>query len=51
MTLEYREDGSGRVEPVATACPYCEESLEEYEGMADHLPCDDVPPTEEVVDR
>ena len=51
MTLDYRTDASGRTEPVATACVYCGESLDEGIGMAEHLPCDDVPPTEEVTCR
>ncbi|AGN33814.1 hypothetical protein HALG_00026 [Halorubrum virus CGphi46] len=50
MAIEYPEDASGRSEPVATGCPYCGEPLDEGIGMAEHLPCDDVPPTEEVFD-
>jgi len=50
MTIEYREDATGSSEPVATACVYCGEPLDEGIGMAEHLPCDDVPATEEVFD-
>lgn len=51
MTLEYREDASGRVEPVATACPYCGVEIAEGNGLVHHLPCDAVPSTEEVARR
>jgi len=32
MTLEYREDATGRAEPVATACPYCGVAIVEAAG-------------------
>jgi len=39
MTIEYRHanDGSGSMDVVTTACPYCGADIGEQESLAKHL--------------
>lgn len=52
MPIEKRGNQSdGGPRTVMTACPYCGESMDENRGIGHHLPCEETPATEDVIDE